>query len=140
MDCGETTRLLVVSMSAGFPYMGASKCLILRHPPGDEQKQDAIMPARPVYDGPPPPQPFPDTTELLKAARRRRNEARERLADAIRYRAGQNRIQQRREEVRNAEEAISLVQAEADSRQEGILQLRREYWQAREPYERSLSA
>jgi hypothetical protein len=106
----------------------------------DELKEDTTMPARPVYDGPPAPPPFPDTAEELRAARRRRDQARERLADAIRYRAGQNRIQQRREDVRKAEQAIPLIEAEAESRKEEILQLRHEYQQAREPYERSVSA
>jgi hypothetical protein len=76
---------------------------------------------------------------MLKAARRRRDQARERLADAFRYRAGQNLIQQRREDVRKAEQAIPLIEAEAESRKDEILQLRRAYWQAREPYERNLS-
>ena len=106
----------------------------------DEQKQDTTVPPRPVYDGPPPPPPFPNDTELLKAARRRRNEARQRLADAIRYRAGRNLILQRKEEVREAEQAIPLIEAEAESRKEEILQLRFEYSQAREPYKRSISA
>lgn len=105
----------------------------------DDQKEDTTTPPRPVYDGPPAPPPFPDATELLRVAHRRRNEARERIASAIKFRAGQNLIRQRREEVRKAEEAVSQVQAEADRRKEEILELRREYWQAREPYERSLS-
>lgn len=106
----------------------------------DAQKEDTTIPPRPIYDGPPPPPPVPDTTELLNAHRRRRNEARERVAAAIKFHAGQNLIRQRLEEVRKAEEAISQVQAEADSKKEEILQLRQEYEQAREPYERSLLA
>jgi hypothetical protein len=62
------------------------------------------------------------------------------MADAIRYRAGRNLILQRREEVREAEQAIPLIEAEAERRKEEILQLRREYEQAREPYRRSISA
>jgi hypothetical protein len=65
---------------------------------------------------------------MLKAARRRRDQARERLADAFRYRAGQNLIQQRREDVRKAEQAIPLIEAEVESRKDEILQLRRAYW------------
>jgi hypothetical protein len=105
-----------------------------------ELQEDTTMPVRPVYDGPPFPQPFPDTTGLLIAACKRRNEAQKGLADAIKYQAIRNLIYQRREEVRKAKQAIPLIEAEAESRKEDILQLRREYWEAREPYERSLSA
>jgi hypothetical protein len=72
----------------------------------DELTQDTTEPERPVYDGPAAPPAIPDATELRAAARRRRDQAQQRLADAIRYKAGRNLIQQRREEVREAERAI----------------------------------
>lgn len=106
----------------------------------DELDEDTTMPARPVYDGPPPPPPFPDPTQLLEDARRRRNEARARLSAAFEFRAGRNLIQQRREEVRKAEQAISQIGVEAERRKQEILRLRDEYRQACEPYERSLDA
>lgn len=104
----------------------------------DELEEDTTMPARPVYDGPLAPPPLPDPTQLLAAARRRRNEARAHLADAYKFRAGQNVVQQRREEVRRAVQAISQIEDEAKRRTEEILRLRDEYRQARERYERDL--
>jgi hypothetical protein len=106
----------------------------------DDLKEDTTTPARPVYDGPPPPPPVPDATELLVVARRKRNEARERIAAAFRFRAGRNRIQQLREDVQKAERAITLVEDEAEARKKEFLQLRHEYLEAREPFERRVSA
>lgn len=106
----------------------------------DDLKEDTTAPARPVYDGPTPPPLAPDVTELLQVARRRRNESRERLASAMRFRAGRNRIQQLREDVRKAERAITQVEDEAETRRKEISQLYDDYLEAREPYERSVSA
>ena len=105
----------------------------------DGLEEDTTMPTRPLYNGPPPPPPPPDPLQLLTAARRKRDEARARATIAINFRAGQNVVQQRREEAQRAHAAISQIEEEAQRREEEYDRLEREYWQAREPYEQSVS-
>lgn len=105
----------------------------------DAQRDDTRMPARPVYDGPVAPLVYSYQNEL-QAAYSSRDEALDRLEDAYRYLDGENRIQQRHRELKEAERAIPTIKAEAERKEEECLQRRRQYEQAREPYERSLSA
>lgn len=106
----------------------------------DAKKEDTTMPARPVYDGPAAPPRYFYPSDELTAARSRRDQALERLEDAIRYRHSENRIQHLQYELREAERVLPLIASDEESRREGLLARRREYKQARAPYERSLSA
>lgn len=106
----------------------------------EAQKEDTTMPARPVYEGPTPPPPYSYPSDEVRAALRRRNQALERLEDAMRYRHNEHRIQRLQYELREAERALPPIEAEEERRKEELLRRRREYEQAREPYERSISA
>jgi hypothetical protein len=102
----------------------------------DSQKEDATVPARPVYDGPPAPPLFYSSNQL-EEARAKRNRTLDRLEAAIRYRQSESFIQHRRNQFDKAEQELAAIDREERRRWE---ERRREYEQARAPYERSLSA
>jgi hypothetical protein len=104
----------------------------------EAQKGHLTMPTRPVYNGTAPLSTCSYQDEL-KAPYRKKDEALERLKGAIRYRAGVNRIQQRREELREAEQAILAVEDARKRNQEEYRQRLREYQHARELHRRSVS-
>ena len=104
----------------------------------EAQKGDFTVPPRPAYDGPASPRAYSYHGEL-EAARRKRNQVRERLKSAREFRAGQNRIQQLREELREAAEAINAVEDARERDEEEYRQLLSEYQQARELHWHDLS-
>lgn len=105
----------------------------------DAQREDATMPARPVYEGPAVPTLYSYSYEL-EAACSKRDDALERLEGAYRYGQGENRTRQLHRELREAERATPLIEAEKKGREEEYLQRRREYQQAHKPFEREFSA
>ena len=104
----------------------------------EAQKGDFTVPPRPAYDGPASPRVY-SYHGKLEAARRKRNQVRERLKSAREFRAGQNRIQQLREELREAAEAINAVEHAREKNEEEYRQLLSEYQQARELHWHDLS-
>jgi hypothetical protein len=105
----------------------------------EAQKEDFTVPPRPVYDGPASPRTY-SYHGALEAACRERNQVRERLKSAREFRAGQNRIQLLREELRKAKRAILAVEDARERNEEEYRQRRRDYDQARELHERDLLA
>lgn len=133
---------LSVSTAGSVPlsYQEFSDLVGLMEFKANAQKEDATIPVRPIYEGLAAPPRYFYPSQELKAARGERNRAYDRLEEAARHHHGENRIRQLNKELQKAERKLSLVRDEEESRKQDLLRRGHQYRQAREPYERGLSA